>query len=51
MWGTGGEVAVSATGWKSTGDGQGHTTRITGTWDTFVGSVAVKNGRVVFTAH
>jgi hypothetical protein len=51
VWGTGGEVAVSATGWKTTGSGQGYTTRITGDWDTFVGSVAVKKGKVVFTAH
>ncbi|MGO2634057.1 MAG: hypothetical protein ACTH9H_09930, partial [Galactobacter sp.] len=51
LWGTGGEVTVSASGWKTTGNGQGHITRITGTWDTFVGEVAVKNGKVVFTAH
>jgi hypothetical protein len=51
IWGTGGEVSVSATGWKTTGNGRGYTTGIRGTWETFVGDVAVKNGKVVFTAH
>lgn len=51
IWGTGGRIVVAATGVTTTAQGTKVPTRISGSWETLVGDVAVRSGKVVFTSH